>query len=563
MSMSFQCIQTHLNRNRFATQHLVLLAIVLGVPQIGCGPSEPQEISASTSGYKPKAGESKDGESKTSGTMDASDKSKMADNVGATVGPSSVGDANGLPTASSPPAFQPGKLDPKIASKPYMTLELGNLNGAKPLMEFLNTSSRAAMELLADGRKKLLTKEIVLERGMVLSRMKLEASERLEKLAADADEKTAATAGKLEAYSQMASFGDVAASDSLRELSQQEMNNTDKRVAQLAKSISLSMLVSDVDSGTAKPEELVNLAKTILTSGKDLTSANLSAMAQAVEVLSKRSDVEAAIQLAKNVEEGFRENAEPQLALGAWDLYASRIQETSDAMAIIQSDSPADQDPARARAAIDALMAKIPSPWTSFFLVQMAIKVEYSGRPLIAKEMVEVAKTQIDNLKDPEAKEELDRNCKQFMSRVGILNKPMNLSELVDVSGKPLDLARYKGKVVLVDFWATWCGPCLQEIPNIEDALLTHGKNGFEVIGINLDDDRANLDSFLQSKKLPWSTYVSSKPDAVGFSTPLAKEIGISSIPFIAIIGKDGNVAGIHVRGRKIIDKIVELLAKE
>ena len=232
-------------------------------------------------------------------------------------------------------------------------------------------------------------------------------------------------------------------------------------------------------------------------------------------------------------------------------------------MAIIQSDSPADQDPARARAAIDALMAKIPSPWTSFFLVQMAIKVEYSGRPLIAKEMVEVAKTQIDNLKDPEAKEELDRNCKQFMSRVGILNKPMNLSELVDVSGKPLDLARYKGKVVLVDFWATWCGPCLQEIPNIEDALLTHGKNGFEVIGINLDDDRANLDSFLQSKKLPWSTYVSSKPDAVGFSTPLAKEIGISSIPFIAIIGKDGNVAGIHVRGRKIIDKIVELLAKE
>ena len=558
MSMSFQRSQTRFTRNRFATKQLFLLAIVLGVPQVGCGPSEPKEISAATSGYKPK-----DGETKTSGPADASDKSRMADNVGAAGEPSNLGNPNGLPTAPSPPAFQPGKLDPKIASKPYMTLELGNLNGAKPLMEFLNTSSRAAMELLADGRKKLLTKEIVLERGMVLSRMKLQASERLEKLAADADEKTAAAAGKLEAYSQMASFGDVAASDSLRELSQQEMNNTDKRVAQLAKSISLSLLVSDVESGTAKPEELVKLAKTILTSGKDLTSANLSALQQAVEVLSKRSEPEGAIQLARNVEEAFRENAEPQLALGAWDLYASRVQETSDAMAIIQSDKPADQDPARARAAIDALMAKIPSPWTSFFLVQMAIKVEYSGRPLIAKEMIEVAKTQVDNLKDPEAKEELDRNCKQFMSRIGILNKPMNLSELVDVAGKPLDLARYKGKVVLVDFWATWCGPCLQEIPNIEDAFLTHSKDGFEVIGVNLDEDRASLDSFLKSKNLPWSTYVSSKPDAVGFDTPLAKEIGISSIPFIAIIGKDGNVAGIHVRGRKITDKIVELLAKE
>jgi len=545
---------------------------------MGCGPSEPQEISAATSGYKPKDGEPKSSElkssepkssepkssePKSSEPKDISDKSTLAAGGGTAVDSKSAVSSEGIPNAPAVPTFQPGKLDPKIASKQYMTLELGNPNGAKGLMEFLNTSSRAAMELLADGRKKLLTKDVMLERGMVLSRMKLEASERLEKLAATADEKAAAAAGKLEAYSQMASFGDVAASDSLRELSQQEMKNADKRVAQLAKSISLSLLVSDYESGTAKSEELINLAKMILSDGKDLSSANLNAMSQAVEMLSKRSEEDAALLLAKNVEEGFRDNAEPQLALGAWDLYARRVPETNETMALIQSDSPEDQDPAKARAAIDALMAKIPSPWTAFFLVQMAIKVEYSGRPLIAKEMVEVAKTQIDNLKDPDAKEELDRNCKQFMSRVGILNKPMNLSELVDTSGKPVDLGRYKGKVVLVDFWATWCGPCLQEIPNIEDAIQAHGKDGFEVIGVNLDEDRTKLDSFLKSKKLLWSTYVSSKPDAIGFETPLAKEIGISAIPFIAIIGKDGNVAGIHVRGRKIIDKIVELLAKE
>ena len=208
-------------------------------------------------------------------------------------------------------------------------------------------------------------------------------------------------------------------------------------------------------------------------------------------------------------------------------------------------------------------MAKIPSPWTAFFLVQIAIKVEYSGRPYIAKELIEVAETQIKNLKDPDAQAELERNCKQFRSRFAILNKPLNLSELVDTAGKPVDPNRYKGKVVLVDFWATWCGPCLQEIPNIEEAFAAYNKEGFEVIGVNLDEDRSKLDKFLASKKLLWSTYVSSKPDAVGFETPLASEIGISAIPFIAIIGKDGNVAGIHIRGRKIQDKIVELLAKE
>ncbi len=557
MLLSLMAPLSPIARRPSVNAQLALMAIILAIPIAGCGPAEPPEISAANSGYKPK-----DSGTKSTEPKDSNSKPTIAADEGAAGESKNVG-ADGLATAPAVPTFQPGKLDPKIAAKQYMTLELGNLNGAKPLMEFLNTSSRAAMELIADGRKKLLTKEIMLERGMALSRMKLEASERLGKLAASVDEKTAASAGKLEAYSQMASFGDVAASDSLRELAQQEMKNSDKRVAQLAKSISLSMLVSDYESGSAKSDELISLAKTILASGQDLTSANLNAMAQAIESLSKRSEDDAALQLAKNVEEGFRENAEPQLALGAWDMYARLVKETNDAMALIQSDSPEDQDPAKARAAVDALMAKIPSPWTAFFLVQMAIKVEYSGRPLIAKEMVEVAKTQIDNLKDPEAKEELDRNCKQFMSRVGILNKPMNLSDLVDVAGKPLDLARYKGKVVLVDFWATWCGPCLQEIPNIEDALLAHGKGGFEVIGINLDEDRAKLDSFLKSKKLLWSTYVSSKPDAVGFDTPLAKEIGISAIPFIAIIGKDGNVAGIHVRGRKIMDKIVELLAKE
>jgi thiol-disulfide isomerase/thioredoxin len=286
-------------------------------------------------------------------------------------------------------------------------------------------------------------------------------------------------------------------------------------------------------------------------------------MIQAVESLTKRSEDDAALQLAKKIEEGFRENPEPQIALSAWEMHASRLKETNEVGALMQADSKEDQDPVKARALVDALMAKIPSPWTAFFLVQIAIKVEYSGRPLIAKEMIEVAQTQVENLKDPDAKEELERNCKQFLSRFAVLNKPLNLSELVDTTGKPLDPNQYKGKVVLVDFWATWCGPCLQEIPNIENAFLAHNKNGFEVISVNLDEERSALDKFLASKKVLWNTYVSSKPDAIGFDTPLARDIGISAIPFIAIIGKDGNVAGIHIRGRKIEDKIVELLAKE
>jgi thiol-disulfide isomerase/thioredoxin len=553
MSRAVLNISPRKTKSRACAARFCLLASVAVLLTTGCGPSEPQEISAATSGYKPSEAEAKANtkpvETPSANTVSEPPKESSPEN-------------KQLKEAPAVPSFQPGKLDPKIASKEYMTLALGDLNGPEALMEFLNTSSRVVFELLADGRRKLLTRDVLLDRGMSLSRMKLEAAERLEKIATTDDQKVAAAVGKLEAYSQMASFGDVAGSDSLRELSQKETANSDKRVAQLAKSISLSLLVADFESGTAKSEDVMTAARKILADTKDLAPANLNALAQAMDAISKRSEGEVAMQLAKETEEGFRDSNEPQLALGAWQLYARMIPETKEVESLIQSDSKEDQEPGVARKAADALMAKIPSPWTSFYLIKVATEIEYSGRIFVAKDLYDVAETQTGNLKHEKAKEELEINLKKFLSRVGTLNKPMNMSELVDLEGKPLDMARYKGKVVLVDFWATWCGPCLQEIPNIEEVYEEQNKNGFEVIGINLDEERSELNAFLGSKKLLWTTYVSSKPDAVGFQTPLVAEIGISAIPFIALIGKDGNVAEIHVRGRKIAAKVIELLAK-
>ena len=70
-----------------------------------------------------------------------------------------------------------------------------------------------------------------------------------------------------------------------------------------------------------------------------------------------------------------------------------------------------------------------------------------------------------------------------------------------DLAGKPLAIANYKGKVVLVDFWATWCGPCVAELPNVLEAYEKYHAQGFEVIGISLDKDETALNSFIKKKR--------------------------------------------------------------
>ncbi len=116
-----------------------------------------------------------------------------------------------------------------------------------------------------------------------------------------------------------------------------------------------------------------------------------------------------------------------------------------------------------------------------------------------------------------------------------------------DLTGKPLTLADYKGKVVLVDFWATWCPPCREEIPNVVSAFEKFKGQGFEVVSISLDeeDGRAKLDAFIRKNKMNWRHVF----DGKGWGAEVAKLYGIRAIPFMMLVGRDGKIAAVNVRG--------------
>lgn len=128
-----------------------------------------------------------------------------------------------------------------------------------------------------------------------------------------------------------------------------------------------------------------------------------------------------------------------------------------------------------------------------------------------------------------------------------------------DLQGKPFNLAAYKGKVVLVDFWATWCGPCVGELPKVLAAYEKHHAAGFEILGISLDSDKAKLEKFIETKKMPWQQYF----DGKGWENKLAGQYGVNSIPATYLLDGEGKIIAKNLRGEALEEAVAKALEKK
>lgn len=140
---------------------------------------------------------------------------------------------------------------------------------------------------------------------------------------------------------------------------------------------------------------------------------------------------------------------------------------------------------------------------------------------------------------------------------------PQGLTKALDfqvkaLNGEPLSLEKYRGKVILLDFWATWCGPCLAEMPNVKRIYRNYQDQNFEIIGISLDSNSSQLRSYLWSERITWPQFF----DGAGWENSVARKYGINSIPTMYLIDGNGFIREEDLRGRALEVAVAKLVAE-
>ncbi len=247
----------------------------------------------------------------------------------------------------------------------------------------------------------------------------------------------------------------------------------------------------------------------------------------------------------------YQENAQTQDSLGR--LYQ---QNPSDQQLFIEMQIASHTAIAKMNNYFKSIINENPGSLVSLAAVQM----------MDAEENFELYKKVNDALQKEMPNSIYTENFNEKVRKMSVLAPGSEAPDITlnDVNGNPISLSSLKGKVVLVDFWASWCKPCRIENPNVVEAYKKFNKQGFEVFSVSLDgmqqQPNAKQDwiNAIEKDNLIWKNHVS---DLQGWSSSVVPLYNISGIPFAVLLDRDGKIIAKNLRGEELHNKLNEIFA--
>lgn len=175
---------------------------------------------------------------------------------------------------------------------------------------------------------------------------------------------------------------------------------------------------------------------------------------------------------------------------------------------------------------------------------------------LAGGEWLKRVEVHLANFPESRMNEQLSEMKRTLPKMIELKSKPLDI-KFKAIDGREVDLAKMRGKVVLIDFWATWCQPCIRELPGLIQAYSALKDKGFEIIGISVDDDLGKLERFVKEVGVTWPQYFDSK----GFQNDIASRFEIQVVPTMWLVGKDGIV--ISTNAREGLSEAIETALKK
>ena len=150
----------------------------------------------------------------------------------------------------------------------------------------------------------------------------------------------------------------------------------------------------------------------------------------------------------------------------------------------------------------------------------------------------------------------LAQKVKDELARIDRIGTAAPSVAVNDLTGATIRLEDFRGKYVLVDFWATWCAPCVVELPRLQAAYAKYHARGFEIVAVSLDEAKSAVADFAKARKLPWKQVHNATA-----SGDLVEAFGVRSIPATFLIAPDGTIIRLELRG-PALDKALEALIR-